>query len=114
MQLESLNEGDFRRILFEPKNALTRQYQRLLEMEGVHISFSEDALDEIAKYAMQVNEKMENIGARRLHTVMERLLEDVLFEAPEIEEKTIHYSAETVRGRLDKVVRESSRSSFAL
>ena len=114
VQLESLNEGDFRRILFEPKNALTRQYQRLLEMEGVHISFSEDALDEIAKYAMQVNEKMENIGARRLHTVMERLLEDVLFEAPEIEEKTIHYSAETVRGRLDKVVRESSRSSFAL
>jgi ATP-dependent HslUV protease ATP-binding subunit HslU len=114
VQLESLNESDFRRILFEPKNALTRQYQRLLEMEGVSISFTEEALDEIAKYAMQVNEKMENIGARRLHTVMERLLEDVLFEAPEIDQKVIEYTAEKVRGRLDKVVRESSRSSFAL
>ena len=114
VQLESLNESDFRRILFEPKNALTRQYQRLLEMEGVSISFTEEALDEIAKYAMQVNEKMENIGARRLHTVMERLLEDVLFEAPEIDQKVIEYTAEKVRGRLDKVVRDSSRSSFAL
>ena len=114
VQLEALNESDFRRILFEPKNALTRQYQRLLEMEGVEISFSEDALDEIAKYAMQVNEKMENIGARRLHTVMERLLEDVLFEAPEIERKSIAYTGETVRQRLDKVVRETSRTSFVL
>ena len=114
VQLESLNESDFRRILFEPKNALTRQYQRLLEMEGVQITFTEEALDEIAKYAMQVNEKMENIGARRLHTVMERLLEDVLFEAPEIDRKVIEYTAELVRARLDKVVRETSKSSFAL
>jgi ATP-dependent HslUV protease ATP-binding subunit HslU len=86
----------------------------LLETEGVQISFSEDALDEIAKYAMQVNEKMENIGARRLHTIMERLLEDILFEAPEISRKTIHYTGEIVRERLDKVVRETSRNSFAL
>jgi len=114
VQLDTLNESDFRRILFEPKNALTRQYEMLLETEGVQISFSEDALDEIAKYAMQVNEKMENIGARRLHTIMERLLEDILFEAPEISRKTIHYTGEIVRERLDKVVRETSRNSFAL
>jgi len=114
VQLDTLNESDFRRILFEPKNALTRQYEMLLGTEGVTISFGEDALDEIAKYAMQVNEKMENIGARRLHTIMERLLEDVLFEAPEIDRKSIHYTGAIVRERLDKVVRETSRSSFAL
>jgi len=114
VQLDSLSENDFRRILFEPRNALTRQYQMLLETDGVAISFSEDAIDEIAKYAMQVNEKMQNIGARRLHTIMERLLEDVLFEAPEIETKKIHYTGERVKEKLDKVVRETSIESFAL
>jgi ATP-dependent HslUV protease ATP-binding subunit HslU len=114
VQLDSLNESDFRRILFEPKNALTAQYQRLLEVEGVHIRFTEDALDEIARYAMLVNEKMQNIGARRLHTIMERLLEDVLYEAPEIDVKEIVYTAASVSARLDKVVRDSSRSSFQL
>ena len=114
VQLDSLNESDFRRILFEPKNALTVQYQKLLAVEGVEISFTEDALDEIARYAMLVNEKMQNIGARRLHTIMERLLEDVLYEAPEIDTKKIVYSAETVSARLEKVVRDSSRSSFQL
>ncbi len=80
----------------------------------MQISFSEDALDEIAKYAMQVNEKTENIGARRLHTIMERLLEDVLYEAPEIERKVIRYTAETIRERLDKLVRDTSRTNFVL
>ncbi len=114
VQLDSLHERDFRRILIEPKNALTKQYEMLLATDGVTITFTPDALDEIARYAMQVNEKMENIGARRLHTIMERLLEDILFEAPEIERKVIEYSGATVRERLDKVVRETSRSSFAL
>ena len=114
VQLDSLNEGDFRRILFEPKNALTRQYTRLLEMEGVHISFSEDALDTIARFATEVNTKTENIGARRLHTIMERLLEDVLYEAPEIERKEIRYTAETVENRLAKLVHDVTKSNVVL
>jgi len=114
VQLDSLNEEDFRRILFEPKNALTRQYTRLLEMEGVRITFSEDALDTIARYATEVNSKTENIGARRLHTIMERLLEDVLFEAPEIDRKEIRYTAEVVERRLGKLVHDVAKSNVIL
>ncbi|MDR3689483.1 MAG: ATP-dependent protease ATPase subunit HslU [Fimbriimonas sp.] len=114
VQLDSLNESDFRRILFEPKNALTRQYTRLLEMEGVQISFTSDALDTIARYATEVNSKTENIGARRLHTIMERLLEDVLFEAPEIDRKEIRYTAATVEQRLGKLVHDVTSSNVVL
>ncbi len=114
VQLDALHEADFRRILFEPKNALTKQYIRLLEMEGVTITFSEDALDSIAHFATEVNSRTENIGARRLHTIMERLLEDVLFEAPEIEQKEIHYTALLVEKRLAVLVKDVSRSNFVL
>jgi ATP-dependent HslUV protease ATP-binding subunit HslU len=100
VELESLSMDDFRRILVEPKNALTRQYQLLLRTEGVEIEFTEDALDEIANIAAAVNEKTEDIGARRLHTIMERLLEDVLFEAPDSGEKRVVWNREKVQAKL--------------
>jgi ATP-dependent HslUV protease ATP-binding subunit HslU len=80
----------------------------------VQISFSEDAIDEIAKYAMMVNEKLQNIGARRLHTVMERLLEDVLFDAPEIAVKTIHFTGDRVQQKLDPIVRQMTVEGYAV
>jgi ATP-dependent HslUV protease ATP-binding subunit HslU len=114
VELESLSENDFRRILHEPKNALTRQYERLLETEKVKISFTPDALDEIAKLATEVNDRTENIGARRLHTMMEKLLEDVLFEAPEIERKEIVYDAARVNERLSELVKDVDLSKYIL
>jgi len=114
VQLDNLLEADFKRILIEPKNALTRQYARLLEMDGVTITFSDDALDTLAKFATEVNSKTENIGARRLHTIMERLLEDVLFESPEIDKKVLHYTAEVVEQRLGKLVHDSTKSNIVL
>jgi ATP-dependent HslUV protease ATP-binding subunit HslU len=114
VELESLTEDDFRRILHEPRNALTKQYTRLLEMDGVTVTFESGAIDEIARLAAEVNVKTENIGARRLHTMMERLLEDVLFEAPEVEEKTIVYTAERVRERLSDLVRDVDLSRYIL
>lgn len=101
VELEALSMEDFRRILVEPKNALTRQYKLLLRTEGIDVEFTEDALDEIAVMAAAVNEKTENIGARRLHTVMERLLEDVLFAAPETPEKQVTYDRARVKAKLD-------------
>src|SRR5688572_27413126 len=83
VELEPLKEKDLRRILNEPKNALTTQYRNLLTAEGVKLEFTDDALDEIARMAHSVNERAENIGARRLHTVMEKLLENILFDAPD-------------------------------
>jgi ATP-dependent HslUV protease ATP-binding subunit HslU len=114
VELESLSEQDFRRILREPRNALTRQYERLLETEGVNISFTPDALDEIAKLATDVNNRTENIGARRLHTMMEKLLEEVLFEAPEIEVKEIVFDAEKVRERLSGLAQDVDLSKYIL
>jgi ATP-dependent HslUV protease ATP-binding subunit HslU len=114
VQLDNLLEADFKRILIEPKNALTRQYARLLEMDGVTITFSDDALETLAKFATEVNSKTENIGARRLHTIMERLLEDVLFESPEIDKKVLHYTAEVVEQRLGKLVHDSTKSNIVL
>ncbi|MBX7132770.1 MAG: ATP-dependent protease ATPase subunit HslU [Fimbriimonadaceae bacterium] len=100
VELENLTETDFRRILNEPQNALTKQYEKLLAVEGVKVEFTADALDEIAHFALQVNQTMENIGARRLHTVLEKLLEDILYQAPEIEAKHIVYDGARVRERL--------------
>jgi ATP-dependent HslUV protease ATP-binding subunit HslU len=114
VELENLTEEDFRRILHEPKNALTKQYVRLLETEGIQIEFTEDALDEIAKLAAEVNAKTENIGARRLHTVMEKLLEDILFEAPEVEDKALRFDAKVVRDRLASVVQDVDLSRYIL
>ena len=114
VELEALTEEDFRKILKEPKNALTKQYEKLLAVEGVNISFTDDALDEIARMAAEVNSKTENIGARRLHTVMERLLEDILFDAPETKEKEIQFGAKEVKQRLSGFVKDVDLSRYIL
>jgi ATP-dependent HslUV protease ATP-binding subunit HslU len=104
VELEPLTEDDFRRILNEPQNALTKQYEKLLETEGVVIRFESDAIDEIARLAAEVNTKTENIGARRLHTVMEKLLEDLLFQAPDVAIGDITFDGRMVRERLADLV----------
>jgi len=108
VELEALSEDDFRRILLEPKNALGKQYTQLLGVEGVEVSFAPDAMDQIAKMAVEVNKKTDNIGARRLQTMMERLLEPELFEAPEISVKKIHFDSALVEKRLAPFVREAT------
>jgi ATP-dependent HslUV protease ATP-binding subunit HslU len=115
VELEPLTEGDLRRILSEPKNALTKQYQNLLSAEGVNLEFTQDALDEIARMAHGVNERAENIGARRLHTVMEKLLESVLFDAPDnLESKTIQIDGGYVRNRLSDLVKDEDLAKYIL
>lgn len=106
VELDSLSETDFRRILREPRNALTTQYERMLSVEGFEIGFTAEALDAIAHFASELNLKIENIGARRLHTVMEKLLEIELFEAPEGGPRKIQFTAEMVEDRLAKFVRD--------
>ena len=114
VELENLTEEDFKRILREPKNALTKQYVMLLQTEGVSIKFTEDALDEIARLAAEVNAKTENIGARRLHTIMEKLLEEVLFEAPDSPVKNIRFDRNTVQERLSGLVKDVDLSRYIL
>ncbi len=114
VELESLSGEDFRRILTEPENALTRQYVALLATEGVTIKFTDDGIDEMASIAQQINESTENIGARRLHTIMEKVLEDVSFEAPDLDEKTIDVNCDYVRTKLDKILEDKDLSRFIL
>ncbi len=114
VELENLTEQDFRRILREPKNALTKQYEKLLKVEGVTVSFSDDALDEIARVAAEVNAKTENIGARRLHTVMEKLLETLLFEAPDVEQKEMRFTSKEVRETLTNLAKDVDLSRYIL
>ena len=114
VELDSLTEGDFRRILTEPKNALTRQYEALLQTEDVTITFADEAVAEIARIAVDVNGRTENIGARRLHTVMERLLEELSFEAPDGSPKTVEIDAAFVRERLKDVAEDEDLSRYIL
>jgi ATP-dependent HslUV protease ATP-binding subunit HslU len=114
VELESLTEGDFVRILREPKNALTMQYTALLATEGVKLSFGEDATAEIARYAALVNEKTENIGARRLHTILERLLDELSFEASEMKDVEVRIDASYVQRVLADVVRNEDLSRYVL
>jgi len=114
VELESLTEADFKQILTEPQNALIKQYTALLETEGVSLKFTENSLDEIAKIAYTVNEQTENIGARRLHTILEKLLEDIAFEAPDIEVKDIAVDSEYVRNKLQDVVQNQDLSRYIL
>jgi ATP-dependent HslUV protease ATP-binding subunit HslU len=114
VELDSLTEEDFVRILTEPKNALVKQYIALLGSENVQIEFTNDGIREIAKIAAEVNTSMENIGARRLHTIMERLLEDISFQAPDIEEKHIIIDASYVRERLQDIVKDEDLSRYVL
>jgi ATP-dependent HslUV protease ATP-binding subunit HslU len=114
VELDSLNDDDFRRILTEPKNALTRQYQELLATEGLTITFTDDAIHELARIAVEVNTRTENIGARRLHTVMERLLEELSFDAPDTTEKSVTIDAAFVRERLNEVSQDEDLSRYIL
>jgi ATP-dependent HslUV protease ATP-binding subunit HslU len=114
VELDSLTDADFVRILTEPENALTKQYTALLATEKVHLDIQPDAIHEIAHIAAEVNARMENIGARRLHTVMERLLDELAFEAPELGERTIPISAAYVRERLQGILKDEDLSQYVL
>jgi ATP-dependent HslUV protease ATP-binding subunit HslU len=114
VELKSLTEEDFVRILTEPKSSLTKQYIALLDTEGLKLEFTPDALEEIAKFAAKVNETTENIGARRLHTIMERVLDKISFEAPEIKEKDVKIDREYVGKMLADIVKDSDLSRYIL
>jgi ATP-dependent HslUV protease ATP-binding subunit HslU len=114
VELSSLSQEDFVRILLEPKNALIKQYKALLKTEGVDVTFTKDAVEEIAAIAAKVNEVTENIGARRLHTVMTRLLEDILFEVPDLRRKRIRITAQVVRDRLKGIVEDVDLTRYIL
>ena len=115
VELKSLSEEDFVKILTIPQNALLKQYAALLETEGVEIEFAEDGIKEIAKIAAAVNEEVENIGARRLHTILTTLLDEILFDVPDIiPEKKIVISGEMVSDKLDKIVKNRDLSKYIL
>jgi ATP-dependent HslUV protease ATP-binding subunit HslU len=114
VELNSLGANEFARILTEPKNALVLQYIALLRTEGVHISFTQDSVEKIAEIAVEVNESTENIGARRLHTLMEKLLEEVLFQAPDVDEKEITIDAGFVSEQLMDIVQNEDLSRYIL
>ncbi len=113
-ELSSLTREDFVRILTEPRNALVKQYQELLKTEGVELDFQEDSIDEIARLAADVNDRAENIGARRLHTIMENLLEEVSFEAPHMQGVTVTVDAAMVKERLQDIVKSDDLSRYIL
>jgi ATP-dependent HslUV protease ATP-binding subunit HslU len=114
VELKSLSEADFIRILKEPKSALVKQYMALLDTEGIKLTFTEDALVEIAKIAAEVNQSSENIGARRLHTIMEKLLEDISFDGPDLKKKNIRIDAVYVRKQLSEIVKDQDLSRYIL
>jgi ATP-dependent HslUV protease ATP-binding subunit HslU len=114
VELDSLTRDDFVRILTEPKNALTRQYQALLASEGIALTFTEDALSALAEYAAEANDRAENIGARRLHTILEALLEDLSFRASELSEKAVCIDAEAVRSTLAPILASDDLSRYIL
>lgn len=114
VELESLHAEDFKRILLEPKNALTKQYKALLETEGLTIIFKDEAIDRMSNLAAEVNSTMENIGARRLHTIMEMLLEDISFNASGMTEKTVEIDRAYVDERLKDIVQDQDLSRYIL
>jgi ATP-dependent HslUV protease ATP-binding subunit HslU len=114
VELESLTIDDFKRILTEPKNALIKQYKALMETEGVELDFTEDAIESIANFAAKVNEQTENIGARRLHTIMEKLLDEISFEGPDLEPKQQRLDAAYVSRMLAETVKDQDLSRYIL
>ena len=114
VELKDLTKDDFVRILCEPKGALTKQYVALLKTENIEIVFLDDAVDALAEYAFQVNQTTQNIGARRLYTIMERLLEDISFEAPDMKQGRIEINAAYVRERLADLAQDEDLSKFIL
>ncbi|HUU14023.1 MAG TPA: ATP-dependent protease ATPase subunit HslU [Terriglobia bacterium] len=114
VELHTLSLEDFIRILKEPKSALVKQYAALLETEGIKLSFAEESLVEIARYAALVNEQTENIGARRLHTIMEKLLDEISFEGPDLKKKTVRIEADYVQKQLADIVKNQDLSRYIL
>jgi ATP-dependent HslUV protease ATP-binding subunit HslU len=114
VEMKSLNTEDFIRILTEPKNALIKQYTALMETEGVKLKFTKDAIEEMAMIATRVNEQTENIGARRLHTIIEKLLEEVSFEGPDLKKKSLTVDAEYVRKQLSDIAQDQDLSRYIL
>jgi ATP-dependent HslUV protease ATP-binding subunit HslU len=114
VELKSLSVEDFVRILKEPKNALAKQYVSLLETEGIKLNLTDDALEEVARFAAQVNESSENIGARRLQTIMEKLLEEISFEGPDLRKKNVKVDAAYVRKQLADIVKDQDLSRYIL
>ena len=114
VELKPLTEQDFVRIMTEPENALTKQYAALVEAEGASLEFKADGIAELARVATRVNERMENIGARRLHTVMTTLLEDVLFELPDRGKDAVIVDAEMVRDRLKSISEDEDLRKYIL
>ncbi len=114
VELTDLTKEDFVRILTEPAGSLTRQYQSLLEADGVNVTYTDDAIQALAEYAYQVNQTSQNIGARRLATIMERVLEEISFEAPDSALETFIVDAQYVRRRLDPIVASEDQSRFIL
>jgi ATP-dependent HslUV protease ATP-binding subunit HslU len=114
VELESLGRDDFVRILTEPKNALVKQYIALLDTEGINLTFTADAIQRIATLAMEVNDRTENIGARRLHTVMEKLLDEISFEGPDLADKSVTIDDAYVRRMLDDIVGNEDLSRYIL
>jgi ATP-dependent HslUV protease ATP-binding subunit HslU len=114
VELKDLTKDDFVRILKEPKNSLTRQYAALLETEGVALEFADDAIDALATFAHHVNQTTQNIGARRLYTILERLLEDLSFEAPDMHMGEVKITAEYVKERLTEVAEDEDLSRYIL
>jgi ATP-dependent HslUV protease ATP-binding subunit HslU len=114
VELSSLTEADFIRILTEPKNALVKQYVALLETEGLKLTFTEDSIAALARFAARVNEQTENIGARRLHTILEKVLEEISFEAPELKKKTVKIDAAYVQKQLASIVKDQDLSRYIL
>jgi len=114
VELDDLTKDDFVRILSEPRNALTKQYVALMGTEGVTVEFQDDAIESLANYAYQVNQSTQNIGARRLHTILERLLEELSFEAPEMKMGHVEINAAYVRERLENIAKDEDLSKFIL
>ncbi len=114
VELQSLTVGDFIKILTEPKSSLTKQYIALLDTEGLKLEFTPEALEEVANFAFKVNEGTENIGARRLHTIMEKVLDEISFEAPDMKEKHVLVDAEYVRKTLVDIVKDQDLSRYIL
>ena len=114
VELRALNVDDFIRILQEPKSALVKQYTALLGTEGIQLSFTKDAIEELAGFAATVNDQTENIGARRLHTIMERLLDEISFEGPDLKKKDVRIDREYVRNQLADIIKDQDLSRYIL
>ncbi|GGF11105.1 ATP-dependent protease ATPase subunit ClpY [Halobacillus andaensis] len=114
VELQKLTVEDFRNILVEPSNALLKQYKALLETEGIKVEFSDDAITRLAEIAYEVNQETDNIGARRLHTILEKLLEDLSFEAPDVTLETIEITPQYVESKLSTIVKNKDLSRFIL